>query len=62
MSTLKNDQPDDTEVRRGEGELRNPQNRHDQPGQGANPTPPNDGHERDRLRDPSNDPRVEPPR
>lgn len=60
MSTLKNDQPATAEVRRKEGELRNPQDRHDQPEQGADLTPPNDGHERDRLRNPLLEPRIEP--
>ena len=62
MSTFKNDHPADAEVRGGEGELRNPQNRHDQPEQGGSSVPPNDGHERDRLRDTSRDPGAESPR
>lgn len=62
MSTLRNDQPGESEVRSGEGELRKPQDRHDQPEQGGSITPPDDGHERDRLRDPTRDPRVEAPR
>lgn len=59
MSTIKGLQPEDQEVFHEAGELRKPQDRHWKPGQGANPTPPNDGHMRDHGRDPDADPRVE---
>lgn len=44
------------------GELRKPDDRDDQPGQGANLTPPDDGTVRDERRDESREPREEPPR
>ncbi|TBR12960.1 MAG: hypothetical protein EPO46_03750 [Lysobacter sp.] len=59
MSTLHDDQPLNEEVRHERGELRKPLDRHDQPGQGAVLTPPNDGHERDLRRDPAAEPRTE---
>lgn len=62
MSKLQNDRPADAEVDHRAGELRKPDDRHSQPGQGGDITPPNDGHERDRRRDPQAEPRVESPR
>ena len=59
MSKLHNDQPRDEEVRFEQGELRKPDDRTDQPGQGADLTPPNDGHMRDLRRDPTAEPRTE---
>jgi hypothetical protein len=59
MSKLHGDQPRDEEVRFEQGELRKPDDRGDQPGQGANLTPPNDGHMRDLRRDPQAEPRTE---
>ena len=59
MSKLRNDAPREAEVRLREGELRKPDDRSDQPGQGADLTPPNDGHLRDRRRDPEREPRTE---
>ncbi|HZX76225.1 hypothetical protein [Lysobacter sp.] len=44
------------------GELRKPDDRDDQPGQGADLTPPDDGQMRDLRRDPSREPREEPQR
>ena len=52
MSTLRNDQPVDEEVQTERGELRKPGDRHNQPGQGADLTPPNDGNVRDPRHDP----------
>lgn len=62
MSKLQNDQPAGAEVHHDRGELRKPLDRHSQPEQGGDITPPNDGHERDRRRDPQAEPRVESPR
>lgn len=59
MSKLHGDAPPTTEVRFSQGELRKPDDRHDQPGQGADLTPPNDGHQRDLRRDPATEPRTE---
>jgi hypothetical protein len=59
MSKLHGDQPQGEEVRFEQGELRKPDDRSDQPGQGANLTPPDDGHMRDLRRDPAADPRTE---
>jgi hypothetical protein len=59
MSKLHGDQPQHEEVRFEQGELRKPDDRSDQPGQGANLTPPDDGHMRDVRRDPLAEPRTE---
>lgn len=59
MSTLRGDQPKNEEVHVERGELRKPQDRHEEPGQGGSLSPPNDGHERDRCRDPAAEPRTE---
>jgi hypothetical protein len=59
MSKLHGDQPQGEEVRFERGELRKPDDRLDQPGQGGSVTPPNDGHMRDVLRDPAAEPRTE---
>lgn len=59
MSTLRNDAPGDREVHHEAGELRRPMDRHSQPGQGGEHAAPNDGHERDRRRDPTAEPRTE---
>ena len=59
MSTLRGDQPNNEEVHVERGELRKPHDRHEEPGQGGSLTPPNDGHERDRRRDPATEPRTE---
>ncbi|MGY3266480.1 hypothetical protein [Lysobacter sp. HA35] len=59
MTKLHGDDPNHEEVRFERGELRKPDDRHDQPGQGAVLTPPNDGHERDIRRDPLAEPRTE---
>lgn len=59
MSKLKNDQPVRDEVHHEAGELRRPTDRHDQPDQGGSHVAPNDGHERDRRRDPDAEPRSE---
>lgn len=59
MSKLHGDDPKNEEVRFEQGELRKPDDRHDQPGQGADLTPPNDGHQRDLRRDPAVEPRTE---
>lgn len=59
MSKLHNDQPRNEEVRFEQGELRKPDDRHSQPGQGGTLTPPNDGHQRDLRRDPAAEPRTE---
>jgi hypothetical protein len=59
MSKLHGDQPRNEEVRVEQGELRKPDDRGDQPGQGANLTPPDDGHMRDVRRDPQAEPRTE---
>jgi hypothetical protein len=59
MSTLRNDAPAQGEVHHDAGELRRPADRHGQPGQGGSHTAPNDGHERDRRRDPAAEPRSE---
>ena len=59
MTKLHGDDPKNEEVRFERGELRKPDDRHDQPGQGAALTPPNDGHMRDRRRDAIAEARVE---
>jgi hypothetical protein len=59
MSKLHGDQPRHEEVRVELGELRKPDDRSDQPGQGADLTPPNDGHARDLRRDGAAEPRTE---
>ncbi|AXK73146.1 hypothetical protein DWG18_13215 [Lysobacter sp. TY2-98] len=59
MSKLHGDEPGYEEVRFERGELRKPDDRHDQPGQGAVLTPPTDGHAHDARRDPSLVPRAE---
>ena len=59
MSTIRNDQPAHGEVHHEAGELRKPMDRHYQPEQGGSHTPPNDGHERDKRRDPVAEPRTE---
>ena len=59
MSKLHDDQPANEEVRFERGELRKPDDRHDQPQQGGSLTPPNDGHMRDVRRDPVAEPRTE---
>lgn len=59
MSKIKHQQPEADEVFHSRGELRKPQDRHNQPGQGGTHTPPNDGHQRDIRRDPEAEPRVE---
>ncbi|WP_133501456.1 hypothetical protein [Cognatilysobacter terrigena] len=59
MTKLHGDDPKNEEVRFEQGELRKPDDRTDQPGQGANLTPPNDGHMRDVRRDPDAEPRTE---
>lgn len=53
MTKLHGDDPKNEEVRFERGELRKPDDRHDQPGQGAVLTPPADGHAHDGRRDPS---------
>ena len=62
MSTLHDDQPGDDEVRTQRGELRKPSDRSNQPGQGADLTPPEDGQMRDIRRDPAAEPREQPSR
>lgn len=62
MSKLHGDTPKNEEVRHEQGELRKPDDRDDQPGQGADLSTPNDGHMRDIRRDPAAEPRVESPR
>ena len=59
MSKLHGDQPQGEEVRWEKGELRKPLDRHSEPEQGGSITPPNDGHMRDRRRDPAAEPRTE---
>jgi hypothetical protein len=59
MSTLRNDQPANEEVRHEAGELRKPLDRHDQPEQGGAHWAPDDGHMRDLRRDPAAKPRTE---
>ena len=59
MSKLHGDRPQGEEVRFEQGELRKPDDRHEEPGQGGSLTPTNDGHERDRRRDPATEPRTE---
>lgn len=59
MSTLQGDRPQGEEVHVEQGELRKPLDRHEEPGQGGSLSPPNDGHERDRRRDPQVEPRTE---
>lgn len=59
MSKIKDLQPRDEEVFLEAGELRKPDDRHAQPGQGGSISPPNDGHQRDIDRDPAREPRVE---
>ena len=59
MSKLHGDDPKGEEVRFEQGELRKPDDRHDQPEQGGSLTPPNDGHQRDLRRDPRAEPRTE---
>ena len=62
MTTRRDDQPAGEEVRTQRGELRKPGDRSNQPGQGADLTPPDDGHMRDLHRDRAREPRVEPER
>jgi hypothetical protein len=62
MSKINGDQPANEEVHHESGELRRPMDRHNQPEQGGVHSRPNDGHERDRRRDPDAEPRVESPR
>jgi hypothetical protein len=59
MSKLRDDQPAHQEVHHDAGELRKPLDRHSQPEQGGSLSPPDDGHERDRRRDPDAEPRTE---
>lgn len=60
MSKLHGDEPGYEEVRFERGELRKPDDRHDQPGQGAVLTPPNDGYPRDAVHDARACSRAEP--
>ncbi|RPE76925.1 hypothetical protein [Vulcaniibacterium tengchongense] len=62
MSKRRGDRPDADEVHTGQGELRKPMDRGDQPGQGAGVAPPDDGRMRDLRRDPVREPRRESPR
>jgi len=59
MSKLRNDRPENAEVDHAAGELRRPLDRHDQPEQGGQHWAPDDGHERDKRRDPEAEPRSE---